>query len=86
MSHHEHDLTGTLLTWPAVEGRIFHLYELDPTHVAAQPSGNMGNTMRRTTQETGSTPEFCLLAEHAHPVVLLELDPTHLFGHEAIAS
>lgn len=80
---YEHDLSAGLLAWPSNEERIFHLYELDPTHVAAQAGDHRSTPLRRASLQTPAASPFCLLAEQAHPAVLLELDPTHSQGPEA---
>ena len=68
-----------LFAWPAVEGRIIHLYELDPTHVAAQPSAGRSTVARAASMAPPSRSEglYCALGDIAPAPVLLELDPTH---------
>lgn len=75
------ELAQLLAAWPVAEARIIHLYELDPTHIAAQPAENKRNVERRTTPQTRSTLPFCLLADEAPAAALLELDPVHVHAH-----
>lgn len=77
MSYHEEDFADMLFAWPAVDGRIIHLYELDPTHVAAQPSGSKGARAGLPSQASRSALPFCLTGETVPAAILLELDPTH---------
>ncbi len=67
-----------LFAWPAVEGRIIHLYELDPTH-AASPQSNISVTPRASLapQPSRASLPYCALGDLAPAAVLLELDPTH---------
>lgn len=81
MPYHEEDFTNMLFAWPAVEGRIIHLYELDPTHVAAQPSAPRTSGASQTMQASRSPLPLCLFTDIAAPAVLLELDPTHAHAH-----
>lgn len=74
----EDELANLLAAWPAAEDRIIHLYELDPTHVAAQPAGHERSAERQCAQESRSPLPFCLLSDEAPGAALLELDPTHL--------
>lgn len=78
MSYYEEDFADMLFAWPAVEGRIIHLYELDPTHVAAQPTSITTGKAGRAMQGSRSPLPFCVLTDIAAAPVLLELDPTHL--------
>jgi len=73
----EQDLAELLAAWPVAEARIIHLYELDPTHVAAQPAGDVRRTERQGARESRSQVPFCLLADEVAVPVLLELDPAH---------
>lgn len=78
MTYQEQDFAGMLFAWPSVEGRIVHLYELDPTHVAAAAENKVIVTERKASAQSRSELPFCLRAEHAPTPVLLELDPTHM--------
>lgn len=81
LCHAEH-LAALLAAWPVAENRVIQLYELDPTHVAAQPAGYESSTERQSVKEFRSSLPFCLMSDDAPPrAVLLELDPTHLFMH-----
>lgn len=82
MPYHEQDFADMLFAWPAVEGRIIHLYELDPTHVAAQPSSGTSAFARAMPMTMPSRTEgpYCALGDIAPAPVLLELDPTHAFA------
>lgn len=73
----EQDLAELLAAWPVAEARIIHLYELDPTHVAAHAGSDVRRSERHGARESRSQPPFCLLAEAAPVPVLLELDPAH---------
>ncbi|GAB3538187.1 hypothetical protein GCM10027343_03310 [Noviherbaspirillum agri] len=77
--HAEHEFTSFLAAWPASEHRIVHLYELDPTHVAAEPGAQVHRISagRHSANASRSPLPFCLSAEYAPAAVLLELDPTH---------
>lgn len=79
MSYHEEDFADMLFAWPAVEGRITHLYELDPTHATAQSTDVISSNTDRTTTvlSAASTPSLCVLTDTIATAVLLELDPTH---------
>lgn len=79
MPYHEQDFADMLFAWPAVEGRIIHLYELDPTHVAAEAGGSVspGPRTARAVQPSRSPEPYCALVDIAPVPVLLELDPTH---------
>lgn len=77
MSYQEQDFAEMLFAWPAVEGRIMHLYELDPTHVAAQPLSNASRSATPSVISRSSLPS-CVLTDATPARVLLELDPTHL--------
>jgi hypothetical protein len=77
----EHELASMLAAWPAAEDRITHLYELDPTHVAARPAGQERIVVRHRAFESRSPQPFCLLADAMPVPVLLELDPTHAREH-----
>jgi hypothetical protein len=77
----EHELDGLLAAWLAAEDRILHLYELDPTHVVAQPARYERSTERHSAQESRSPLPFCWLSDEAPAPVLLELDPVHLYVH-----
>lgn len=81
MSYHEEDFANMLFAWPAVEGRIIHLYELDPTHVAAQPTAPHTSGASQTMQVFRSTLPSCVFTDIAASTVLLELDPTHVHAH-----
>lgn len=67
-----------LFAWPAVEGRIIHLYELDPTHAAA-PQSHIRVTPRASLapQPSRTALPYCTLDDIEPAAVLLELDPTH---------
>lgn len=73
----EHELASMLAAWPVAEDHILHLFELDPTHVAAQPAGFEVHTERKCTQEYRSPLPFCVLSDEAPVMPLLELDPAH---------
>lgn len=77
LNHAEHELAGLLSAWSTAEERILHLFELDPTHVAAQPAERTGSAERLCAGITRSLTPFCLHADYAPAAVLLELDPTH---------
>jgi hypothetical protein len=77
----EHELASLLAAWPVAEERITHLYELDPTHVAAHPVGQERRVIRHRAFESRSAQPFCLLPDAAPVPVLLELDPTHISAH-----
>lgn len=79
MSYHEEDFADMLFAWPAVEGRITHLYELDPTHAMVQSTDAISSNAHRTAPAPGtaSTPSICVHTDNMAPAVLLELDPTH---------
>lgn len=77
----EHELASLLAAWPVAEERITHLYELDPTHVAASPAAQARSTIRHRAFESRSAHPFCLLSDAAPAAVLLELDPTHAGAH-----
>lgn len=79
MSYHEEDFADMLFAWPAVDGRITYLYELDPTHVIAQTAEVISINAERTTTvlSAASTPSLCVLTDTIAAAVLLELDPTH---------
>ena len=79
MPYNEQDFADMLFAWPAVEGRIIHLYELDPTHRAAEPSGsmNISASTAPALQPSRSAAPFCTLGDFAPVAVMLELDPTH---------
>lgn len=77
----EHELAGLLAAWPAAEDRVIYLYELDPTHVAAQAAANERRSERQSAQESRSPLPFCLLSDEMPPAPLLELDPAHLQVH-----
>lgn len=79
MPYHEQDFADMLFAWPAVEGRIIHLYELDPTHVAAEAGGSVspGPRASHAVQPSRATQPYCALGDSAPAAVLLELDPTH---------
>jgi len=79
LNHAEHEFTSFLAAWPASEDRIVHLYELDPTHVAAKPADRSHrNFAERTSANASRSPlPFCLQSDYAPAAVLLELDPTH---------
>lgn len=74
----QYDFAATSLEWQADANQIHHLYELDPTHVAAQPSVTIGAAGRQTHPQASVMSSICLLAEEVHAAVLLEIDPTHL--------
>lgn len=78
MSYCEEDFADMLFAWPAVEGRLLHLYELDPTHVAVRPASAGTANARRAMPGSRSAPLLCALTEAAAAPALLELDPTHL--------
>lgn len=77
----EHELANFLAAWPAAEARVIHLYELDPTHVAAQPAECKRSTGCQSAQGSRSSLPFCLLSDEAPVPALLELDPTHSYAH-----
>lgn len=77
----EHELASMLAAWPAAEDRITHLFELDPTHVAANTAGHVRSSERQSAHETRSPLPFCLLSDDMPPPALLELDPTHATAH-----
>ncbi|HEY0843818.1 MAG TPA: hypothetical protein VGE12_00520 [Noviherbaspirillum sp.] len=80
--HAEPELASLLAAWPAAEDRIVHLYELDPTHVAAaQTVAYARRTERQSVQESRSSLPFCLLSDEAPVPAMLELDPTHVAAH-----
>lgn len=74
----EHELASMLAAWPVAEDHILHLFELDPTHIAAQAAESTVRTERRCAHESRSPLPFCLLLDEAPVVPLLELDPVHL--------
>lgn len=80
MPYHEHDFADMLFAWPAVEGRIIHLYELDPTHVAAQPSAcaSPPTSASRAAHASRAAEPYCAIGCITSAAVLLELDPTHI--------
>lgn len=78
MSYHEEDFADMLFVWPAVDGRITHLYELDPTHLSAEPTGIKASSAGHAVQVSRSPLPFCLLTDTVPTALLLELDPTHL--------
>jgi len=82
MLHNEEDFADMLFAWPAVEGRITHLYELDPTHVAAQPTRIRTSKAGRAMRVSRSPLPYCVLIDTAVVPALLELDPTHLHAQE----
>lgn len=77
MSYHEEDFSDMLFAWPAVEGRIAYLYELDPTHVTAHPARIRCDRADPVTTVTRSPAPFCVATDPVVTKVLLELDPTH---------
>jgi hypothetical protein len=79
MPYYEQDFADMLFAWPAVEGRIIHLYELDPTHASAQPSADvaMGPRANQAVQPSRTANLYCALNDSAPAAILLELDPTH---------
>lgn len=83
MPYHEQDFADMLFAWPAVEGRIIHLYELDPTHVAAQPSGSASVTARAShaVHPSRASAFYCALGDIAPAAAMLELDPTHTHAY-----
>jgi hypothetical protein len=79
MSYCDEDFADMLFAWPAVEGRILHLYELDPTHVIAQPTSIRTSKAGSQAMQASRSPQpFCVLTDIATAPVLLELDPTHM--------
>jgi hypothetical protein len=81
MLNRAEELASTLAACPAAEDRIIHLYEIDPTHVAAQAAGYDRSAERQRAQESRSPLPFCLLSDEAPAAALLELDPAHLYVH-----
>ena len=81
MSYREEEFADMLFAWPAVEGRITYLYELDPTRVAVQPTNIRTRKASQTMPVSHSPLPFYVLADTAIAPVLLELDPTHLPAH-----
>lgn len=79
LNHAEHEFTSFLAAWSASEDRIIHLYELDPTHVAAESAERSyrSTTERKSANVSRSPLPFCLQSDYAPAAVLLELDPTH---------
>lgn len=83
MSYREEDFAEILFAWPAVEGRITHLYELDPTHVIVQaadvvPALGTCSAKRIVSVHSSTSTPLCVLTDTAPAGVLLELDPTHV--------
>lgn len=77
MSYREEDFSDMLFAWPSVDGRITYLYELDPTHVAAQPAPSRRNKADQVMTLSRSSVPFCVATDTAVTNMLLELDPTH---------
>lgn len=77
MSYLEEDFADMLFVWPSVDGRITHLYELDPTHAPAEPSRIRLHKTGAVTTGSRSPVPFCVATDNAVTDVLLELDPTH---------
>lgn len=75
--HAEQDLASLLAAWPVAEDHVIHLFELDPTHVPAQPAEHEARTERRRVLESRSSLPLCLLSDEAPAGPLLELDPVH---------
>jgi hypothetical protein len=82
MLNPEYEFDHLLTAWAAAEERIVYLYELDPTHVAAQPAQQRGTQVQTSPEYRPSLP-FCLFGESAPAAVLLELDPVHLHRHRS---
>lgn len=78
MSYREEDFANMLFHQLGVEGHIAHLNELDPTHVAAQPTSLSASNASQATQGWHAPLPSCVLTDFATAPVLLELDPTHL--------
>ena len=79
--HAEQELAALLAAWPVAENHVIQLYELDPTHVAAQPARYESSTERQSAIAPRSSLPFCLIAEAPSRAVMLELDPTHSSVH-----
>lgn len=78
MSYREEDLANMPFGHLGVEGHITHLYELDPTHIAARPSILCVSNASQVTQVWHAPLPSFVLTDFAAAPVLLELDPTHL--------
>lgn len=75
----EQELASMLAAWPAAEDHVIQLFELDPTHVAAQAADEETGTTRRSSNASRPSLPFCLFSELPPAAPLLELDPVHLY-------
>lgn len=80
----EADLSTYFSAMPAVEDRILHLYEIDPTHATGEPQAAAGAVPRAPVPALRSSLPLCLFTGEATVALLLELDPTHELACEAM--